>query len=131
MYFLRWIIHNYSALYAISILRSLIPALKPGARIVINEHCLAEPGRKNESPWDERQMRDMDMIMLTLLNAEERDELTFRNLFAAADARFEFRVRLPIPWKISSPPPFPPCLNQACFDSAQRMQSDNISASKS
>ncbi|XWX02157.1 hypothetical protein V2A60_010190 [Cordyceps javanica] len=89
VYFFRWIIHNYSTPYAISILKNLIPSLKPGARVVINDHCLRQPGAEN--PWDERLMRGMDMIMLTLLNAQERDENDFKALFAAADARFRFQ----------------------------------------
>ncbi|OAA72143.1 O-methyltransferase, family 2 [Cordyceps fumosorosea ARSEF 2679] len=89
VYFFRWIIHNYSTPYAISILRNLIPSLKPGARIVINDHCLRLPGTEN--PWDEKLIRGMDMIMLTLLNAQERDEDEFKALFAAADPRFKFR----------------------------------------
>ncbi len=92
VYFFRWIIHNYSTPYAISILKNLIPSLKPGARIVINDHCLRKPGMEN--PWDEKLMRGMDIIMLTLLNAQEREENEFKALFAAADPRFRFRVSL-------------------------------------
>lgn len=44
VYYLRWILHDWSDKYSICILRSLIPALKPGARIVVNEHILPEPG---------------------------------------------------------------------------------------
>ncbi|EGX95068.1 O-methyltransferase, putative [Cordyceps militaris CM01] len=89
VYFFRWIIHNYSTPYATSILKRLIPSLKPGARIVINDHCFRQPGAEN--PWDEKLMRGMDMIMLTLLNAQERDEAEFKALFAAADPRFKFQ----------------------------------------
>ena len=90
VYFFRWIIHNYSTPYAVKILKSLIPALKPGARIVVNDHCLREPGQ--ETFWDERIMRGMDLVMLILLNAQERDEQEFRELFRAADSRFVFKV---------------------------------------
>jgi hypothetical protein len=90
VYFFRWIIHNYSTQYAVKILRNLIPALKPGARVVINDHCLRQPG--SETPWDEKLMRGMDMIMLALLNAQERDESEFRKLFEMADPRFIFKV---------------------------------------
>lgn len=81
--------HNYSTPYAVDILRKLVPALKPGARVIINDHCLREPGQEN--PWDERIMRRMDMVMLALLNAQERTEAEFRALFAAADKGYEFR----------------------------------------
>ncbi|KAK3903503.1 hypothetical protein C8A05DRAFT_14529 [Staphylotrichum tortipilum] len=89
VYFFRWIMHNYSTPYAVRIIKNLVPALKPGARILINDHCLLEPGR--ESPWDERVMRRMDVVMLTLLNAQERTEEEFRALFAAASDGFVFK----------------------------------------
>ncbi|GAB1311709.1 Alpha-1,3-mannosyltransferase cmt1 [Madurella fahalii] len=89
VYYFRWIIHNYSTPYAVRILRNLIPALKPGARIIINDHCLREPGQEN--PWDERVMRRMDVIMLALLNAQERTEAEFRELFKAAGDGFVFK----------------------------------------
>ncbi|KAI8675024.1 Methyltransf-2 domain-containing protein [Fusarium keratoplasticum] len=89
VYFFRWIIHNYSTPYAIKILKNLIPALKPGARIVINDHCLRVPG--SENPWDEKVMRSMDMVMMVLLNAQERTEKEFEDLFKAADERFVFK----------------------------------------
>ncbi|KAJ6788035.1 hypothetical protein PWT90_06230 [Aphanocladium album] len=89
VYFFRWIIHNYSTPYATSILKNLVPSLKPGARIVINDHCLRQPGAEN--PWDDKLMRGMDMIMLIVLNAQERDENEFKALFAAADPGFKFQ----------------------------------------
>ena len=92
VYYFRWIIHNYSTPFAVQILKNLVPALKPGARIVINDHCLREPGQEN--PWDEGIMRRMDMVMLTLLNAQERTEEEFRELFKAADEGFVFKVCL-------------------------------------
>lgn len=35
VYFFRWILHNWSDKYCVQILRNLIPALKNGARILI------------------------------------------------------------------------------------------------
>ncbi|CAG9995810.1 unnamed protein product [Clonostachys byssicola] len=89
VYYFRWILHNYSTPYAIKLLKNLVPALKSGARVVINDHCLQEPGTEN--PWDEKLMRSMDMVMLCLLNAQERTEDEFRELFRAADERFFFK----------------------------------------
>ena len=43
VYFLRSILHDWSDKYALEIIRKLIPALKPGARIIVNEVCLPEP----------------------------------------------------------------------------------------
>ncbi|KAL6854019.1 S-adenosyl-L-methionine-dependent methyltransferase [Trichoderma novae-zelandiae] len=89
VYYFRWIFHNHSKPYAVSILRNLIPALKPGARVIINDYCIRDPG--SENPWDEKLLRSMDMIMGTLLNAQERDEREFCELFEAADPRFKFK----------------------------------------
>ena len=38
------VFHNWSDKYSMKILRNLRPALKPGARILISDMCLAEPG---------------------------------------------------------------------------------------
>ncbi|EGR46686.1 uncharacterized protein TRIREDRAFT_65711 [Trichoderma reesei QM6a] len=89
VYYFRWILHNHAKPYAVSILRNLIPALKPGARVVINDYCIRDPG--SENAWDEKLLRNMDMIMGALLNAQERDEQEFRELFEAADPRFKFK----------------------------------------
>ncbi|KAI1654696.1 S-adenosyl-L-methionine-dependent methyltransferase [Daldinia decipiens] len=89
VYFFRWIMHNYSTPYAVQILRNLIPALKPGARIIINDHCLREPGTEN--PWDERLIRSMDLVMMSLLNAQERGEEDFKQLFDMAGDGFVFK----------------------------------------
>lgn len=42
VYFLRWIMHNWSDKYCLMILRSLLPALKPGAKIFLGEYVLPE-----------------------------------------------------------------------------------------
>ncbi|GJC97070.1 O-Methyltransferase [Colletotrichum higginsianum] len=73
----------------VSILKNLVPALKPGAKVVIKDHCLREPGQ--ETPWDERIIRSMDMVMLAVLNAQERNEDEYRELFKAADERYVFK----------------------------------------
>ncbi|UZP37715.1 hypothetical protein NXS19_005531 [Fusarium pseudograminearum] len=89
VFFFRWIFHNLASHYAVTILKNLVPALKPGARILINDHCLREPGVENN--WDEKLMRSMDLLMLTLLNSQERTEREFEELFKAADERFIFK----------------------------------------
>ncbi|KAF2087636.1 S-adenosyl-L-methionine-dependent methyltransferase [Saccharata proteae CBS 121410] len=88
VYFFRWIMHNQSDKYAEKMLRCLIPALKPGARIVINENILPKPG--TEDPWDEKIIRTMDVTMLQLLNARERAEEDYAELFQRTDPRFKF-----------------------------------------
>ena len=43
VYYFRWILHDWSDKYCIKILKSLIPALKPGARVMFSERCLEAP----------------------------------------------------------------------------------------
>ncbi|KAI5921857.1 S-adenosyl-L-methionine-dependent methyltransferase [Camillea tinctor] len=88
VYFLRWILHNYSTPYAARILRNLVPALKPGARIIVNDQCLGGAAAEEE---DDRIMRGMDLVMMTLLNAQEREEEDFRRLFEMAGEGFVFK----------------------------------------
>lgn len=89
VYLYRWILHNHSDKYSEKMLRALIPALKKGARVVINDHCLKD-SYGEERLWDERIIRTMDLVMLTLLNAKERTGGEFKELFKAADPRFRF-----------------------------------------
>lgn len=44
VYLFRWVLHNWSDPYVVKILRNQIPMLVKGAKIVINEQLLPEPG---------------------------------------------------------------------------------------
>ena len=55
VYFYRWIFHNWSDKYCIQICRALIPALKPGALLLIQEILIPEPG--TISRYEERKLR--------------------------------------------------------------------------
>ena len=44
IYLFRWIFHDWPDSSVVKILSNLVPALKPGARLVICEMCLPEPG---------------------------------------------------------------------------------------
>lgn len=52
VYFFRWICHNQSDKYGTKMLQALVPAMKKGARIVINDNCLPKPNTAD--PWDEK-----------------------------------------------------------------------------
>ncbi|CAG8956540.1 hypothetical protein HYFRA_00003929 [Hymenoscyphus fraxineus] len=85
---IRYIFHNWSDEYCIRILRNLIPGLKPGAQILIQDHLMPEP--KTLSLAKERDVRAMDMIMLSLFNSREREEDDWKELVAKTDSRFRF-----------------------------------------
>ena len=43
VFLIRYTFHNWSDTYCIKILRNLIPAMKPGTTVVINDHLVPEP----------------------------------------------------------------------------------------
>ncbi|KAL8943120.1 MAG: hypothetical protein Q9211_001108 [Gyalolechia sp. 1 TL-2023] len=87
VYYFRWIFHDWSDKYCIKILKSLIPALKPGARIMFSERCLEAPC--TVSPRQEKWNRDSDITMLAMSNSQERDQDDWEELLRAADPRFK------------------------------------------
>lgn len=44
VYLLRYVLHDWGDKYCIEIIRNLVPALKRGANVVIQDHVLPEPG---------------------------------------------------------------------------------------
>ena len=55
VYILRQVFHNYPDGHVVKILRQLIPALELGARVLVNDYVLADPG---ETPMSkEKYMR--------------------------------------------------------------------------
>ncbi|KAL6712852.1 hypothetical protein ACLMJK_009564 [Lecanora helva] len=89
VYYIRWCLHNWSDKYAIKILRCLIPTLEEGARVIVHDSCI--PEREDMPRWRERRLRAMDINMLSILNARERDIDEWELLFRDADPRFEFQ----------------------------------------
>ncbi|KAI1175690.1 S-adenosyl-L-methionine-dependent methyltransferase [Nemania sp. FL0916] len=89
VYFFRWIFHNWSNKYSIKILRQHIPALKKGAKIVINDNILPEPGVIPQ--WREDRLRSMDLTMTEIQNSHEREVEDWAEIFHDADPRFEFQ----------------------------------------
>jgi hypothetical protein len=90
VYLLRWILHDWSDQYACKILRALIPALKNGARILVHEYVVPEPGKG--SVTSQLSFRWMDVLIRGLCNGKERDEQDWHDLFSNADARFKIRA---------------------------------------
>lgn len=81
--------HTWSDKYVVQILKKLTPALQPGARVLICERALPEPG--TAAVIDEKEIRTVDMYMMHNLNGRERSVQDFFNLFEKADERFRFR----------------------------------------
>ncbi|KAI9727461.1 MAG: hypothetical protein M1828_006403 [Chrysothrix sp. TS-e1954] len=85
-YLFRQVLHNWSDEDSVQILRALIPALRPGAKIIVNDTIVPPPGVL--PPMQERAIRSMDMIMMSVFNSRERETGDWEQLFKSADSRF-------------------------------------------
>ena len=114
VYLFRWIFHDWSDKYCKRILISLIPALKNGAKVIVNDFCL--PESNTLSPSRERAVRYAtpalsfycasrvakselicilsssltDLTMMQLFNSRERELDDWKQLFHDVDSRFVF-----------------------------------------
>ncbi|KAJ6005139.1 Sterigmatocystin 8-O-methyltransferase [Penicillium herquei] len=87
VFYLRHVLHNWGDVHAINILKLLVPGMRQGTRVLIHDHVL---DHKKQPMWKRRQDTAMDINMLVLLNARERDEGMWRALLQSADPRFKW-----------------------------------------
>ncbi|TEY87529.1 hypothetical protein BOTCAL_0001g00550 [Botryotinia calthae] len=85
-YLFRWIFHNWPDKYVVAILRTLVPVMRTGARVIVNE--ILNPPSNALSLSSERSIRSLDMIMLSMHNSREREAEEWQDLFLEADPRF-------------------------------------------
>ncbi|KAI0516714.1 putative O-methyltransferase [Xylaria bambusicola] len=86
VYLLRWILHNWPDKYCIQILNALVPALKPGSRVLIMDFVMPPPLALPNLV--DRKLRAMDATMLEIGNSKERNMDEWKALFERADRRF-------------------------------------------
>lgn len=55
VYYMRWILHNWSDKYCKAILEALIPSLKKGSRILVQDFYIPRPGEM--ALWKEKDAR--------------------------------------------------------------------------
>ncbi|KAI0424812.1 S-adenosyl-L-methionine-dependent methyltransferase [Xylaria sp. FL1042] len=98
VYFLRQVIHDWPDREAVSILRALTPALKPGARVLVSEYVVPLPTSTElqqqphgHGSLETKHIRQMDLQMMAVLNARERTADEFAKLFELADDRLRFK----------------------------------------
>ncbi|KAI1411891.1 putative O-methyltransferase [Hypoxylon sp. FL1857] len=89
VYIFRQIFHNWPDKYCVKILKALVPALKDGARVLAMDFVM--PPSRAYPNTIERKMRAMDLTMLEIGNAKERDIGEWYSLFEQADSRFNFK----------------------------------------
>ncbi|KAF7956540.1 hypothetical protein EAE96_003876 [Botrytis aclada] len=88
VYLFRWVFHNWADTYAIKIIQALVPTLKKGNVVLVNDTCMPKPGAI--PAWQERDLRSVDINMHAIFNSYERDQEGWRSLFKKADRRFSF-----------------------------------------
>ncbi|RYC54100.1 hypothetical protein CHU98_g12107 [Xylaria longipes] len=95
VYMLRWILHNWPDKYCIQILNSLVPALKQGSRVLIMDFVMPPPLVLPNLV--DRKLRAMDVTMLEIGNAKERNIDEWKDLIEQADRRFILKGRVQPP----------------------------------
>jgi hypothetical protein len=89
VYLYRACLHNWSDKYAVSILQALVPALKIGARVLLND--VVVPGPEAISPGLAPGVRSGDLSMMMLFNAGDREIGDWARIFGAASPGFQFK----------------------------------------
>ncbi|WQF87911.1 Putative O-methyltransferase domain, S-adenosyl-L-methionine-dependent methyltransferase superfamily [Colletotrichum destructivum] len=88
VYFYRADFHNWSDFKCQEILRNMLPALKPGAHIVICDIVL--PNRCDLT-YDQHYCRITDLAMYALHSSWERSETEWKSLFSSVDTGFHVK----------------------------------------
>ncbi|KAI0974688.1 O-methyltransferase-domain-containing protein [Xylaria arbuscula] len=84
-FILRYILHNWADKYATRILQNLTPAMSKGTKLLIYEYVL------QDQPTTDLTARfgfQMDAIMTTVFNAQERTSVEYEHILKAADSRY-------------------------------------------
>ncbi|KAI0448092.1 S-adenosyl-L-methionine-dependent methyltransferase [Xylaria telfairii] len=89
VYLYRACLHNWSDKYAVKILQALVPALKVGARVLLND--VVVPGPQDLSPNEAAGVRSADLSMMVLFNAGDREISDWACLFKLASPGFQFK----------------------------------------
>jgi 6-hydroxytryprostatin B O-methyltransferase len=88
IFLFQWILHDWNDADALRIIKSLVPGLKPGARVFIAEAVRPAPPAAMANTLDEKLVLFQDMTMLAAHKARERSVAEFVRIFEEADARF-------------------------------------------
>jgi 6-hydroxytryprostatin B O-methyltransferase len=80
VYLLRMILHDWAFADSVRILTHLAEALKPGARIIIMDTVLPDPGSIPVSK--ERLLRVRDLTMMQVFNSQERHLEDWKEIFS-------------------------------------------------
>ncbi|KAE8381359.1 S-adenosyl-L-methionine-dependent methyltransferase [Aspergillus bertholletiae] len=86
VYLFRWVLHDWSNEYVVKTLRQLVPALRRGAKVVVNESLC--PDSVALLILTERYIQYMDLMILAINKPRPRDKGELHALFVEVDERF-------------------------------------------
>jgi ubiquinone/menaquinone biosynthesis C-methylase UbiE len=84
-FLMRYILHNWADKYATRILQGLVPAMRKGTKLLIYEYVL------EDGPVTDLTGRfgfQMDAVMATFFNAQERTAAEYERILQATDPRY-------------------------------------------
>ncbi|RYP17555.1 hypothetical protein DL765_004444 [Monosporascus sp. GIB2] len=93
VYVFKKVFHDWPDESVVRILRAQVPALRPGARVLVVEHVVDRAGLPADKQHVPRSLQRLatatDLRMMALFNAKERSVADFRRVLEEADERFE------------------------------------------
>ncbi|KAH7121576.1 O-methyltransferase-domain-containing protein [Dactylonectria macrodidyma] len=106
VFLLKMVLHDWSDQAACAILRNLIPALKPGGRILLCENvaqrAFSEQGSRTLPYLFHRLASSFDLQMLTVFNTLERGLKQWTTLVTDADERLRIHNVFTLPGAVQS-----------------------------
>ncbi|KAF7194071.1 Grayanic acid biosynthesis cluster O-methyltransferase [Pseudocercospora fuligena] len=90
VYFFRAVFHNWTDKDCVRILLGLVPALRKGAKILIQDPYLPEPG--TVGAWKNRDLLAASLRMMIFFNSYDRNEDEWKALLKRADTRFRLSL---------------------------------------
>ncbi|KUI71081.1 6-hydroxytryprostatin B O-methyltransferase [Cytospora mali] len=87
--YFRWSLRSWADKYCVLALQAQIPVLKPGARIIIQDIILPEPG--TGPLWKEKNARSADLSLTACFNSRDRTVADWKTLVEGANGGFVFK----------------------------------------
>lgn len=94
VYLLRQVLHDWPDESAVKILKSIIPALKSGAKIVIMDQVVPAPGQLPK--MEEKTAREVDLVVMSHFNGKQRGIEDWEKIFKETHEKLKIKeVRQP------------------------------------